>query len=66
LYTEFIIIIRHSDDGHRSDGYMLVKNNIMCSKLLISGSLLIYHINIKHSLNARTYNTQSPSNTHSS
>jgi hypothetical protein len=29
LHTNYILVIRHSDDGHKSDGNVLFKNNNM-------------------------------------
>ena len=48
--TDCILIVRHPDDGHRSDRNMLVKNKFMSLKVLIYGHLFVHHKNIKHSV----------------
>jgi len=45
--SDFIIVIRHPDDGHWSGRNMLVKNNNMWLNVLINMHMLAYPISIK-------------------
>jgi hypothetical protein len=40
LYIDYIIVVRHPDDGHWSDRNMLVENN-MWSNILINVRMLL-------------------------
>jgi len=50
LYICYILVVRHPDDGQRSNRNMLVKDNNMWLNTFINVQLLVYHISIKHSL----------------
>jgi hypothetical protein len=46
-----ILVIKHTDDGHKRDRNMLLKNNSnMWLNVFISVHLLVHYISIKHSL----------------
>jgi len=55
LNNNCILVLRHPDDGHKSDQNMLVKNNNMWLNIVINVHLLVYHI--KTFVNAHTWNT---------
>jgi hypothetical protein len=46
LYIDYIIVIRHSDDVHKSDRNMLMKNYNMSLNILINVHSLVCHVSV--------------------